>query len=76
MTTQIEFTEQDLKELVTLLREVKRFSVAVTEQYKFDGSQDHGVAIRAWENSGHFYQSSCVLLDLFKGLVEDDQYGN
>ena len=76
MTTQIEFTEQDLKELVTLLREVKRFSVAVTEQYKFDGSQDHGVAIRSFDVCGHFYQSSCVLLDLFKGLVEDDQCGN
>ena len=76
MTTQIEFTEQDLKELVGLLREVKRFSERVIEQYRFDGSQDHGVAARTFEISGHFYQSSCVLLDLFNRLVEGGQCDN
>lgn len=61
----IEFDDNDIKELVTLLKDTKKIANDVMNGYRFDGSADSDTAKYIWSNAGRLYQSSSYLLNLF-----------
>lgn len=61
----IEFDDNDIKELVTLLKDTKKIADVIMNGYRFDGSADSDTAKYIWSNSGKLYQSSSYLLNLF-----------
>lgn len=65
---QITLNEKDVNELISLLQRTKYFANEVITWYKFDGSHDEKVAKLSFDASGHLYQSSGYLLNLFNEL--------
>ena len=72
---QMTLNEKDVNELISLLKRTEHFAKEVIQWYKLDGTNDEKVARMSFDASGHLYQSSGYLINLFKdmGVIPNDK---